>query len=144
MRVNVRSIYCMSHHAIPVMAVGGGGSIINIASQVGLVGIASSAAYCASKGAAINLTRAMAIDHAREGIRVNAVCPGPIETPMFDSYFVDAPDPAIERSRFESTLITGRVGDPTEVAAAVAFLASDASSYIVGAALVVDGGYVAG
>jgi NAD(P)-dependent dehydrogenase (short-subunit alcohol dehydrogenase family) len=144
MRVNVRSIFCMSRHAIPVIAAGGGGSIVNIASQLGLVGVAASAAYCASKGAVINLTRAMAIDHAGDRIRVNAVCPGPIQTPMLDGYFAASPDPAAERRRFEDALITGRIGDPAEIAAAVAFLASDASSYVVGEAFVVDGGYVAG
>jgi NAD(P)-dependent dehydrogenase (short-subunit alcohol dehydrogenase family) len=143
MRVNVRSIFCMSHHAIPVIAVGGGGSIINIASQLGVVGISNSAAYCASKGAVVNLTRAMAIDHAPDGIRVNAVCPGPTQTPMLDSFFADARDPATERRRFEGALVTGRTADPAEIASAVAFLASDASSYVVGEAFVVDGGYVA-
>lgn len=144
MRVNVRSIFCMSRHAIPTIAAGGGGSIVNIASQLGLVGVSDSAAYCASKGAVVNLTRAMAIDHAPERVRVNAVCPGPIDTPMLDGYFAKGSDPAAERQRFEGMLVTGRIGDPTEVAEAVAFLASDASSYVVGEAFVVDGGYVAG
>jgi meso-butanediol dehydrogenase/(S,S)-butanediol dehydrogenase/diacetyl reductase len=85
----------------------------------------------------------MAIDHAADGIRVNAVCPGPIDTPLLEGFFSAVSDPAAERRRFESKLLTGRVGRPGEPAASVAFLVSDAASYITGEALVVDGGYVA-
>jgi 2-keto-3-deoxy-L-fuconate dehydrogenase len=141
--VNVRGVFCVCRAAIPRLRETGGGAVVTIASQLGFVAAPDCAAYCMSKAAIINLTRAMAIDHAADGIRVNAVCPGPIDTPMMRGFFAAASDPAAERRRFESMLLTGRVGSPEEPAASVAFLVSDAASYITGEALVVDGGYVA-
>jgi NAD(P)-dependent dehydrogenase (short-subunit alcohol dehydrogenase family) len=141
--VNVRGVFCVCRATIPQLREAGGGAVVTIASQLGFVAAPDCAVYCASKAAIINLTRAMAIDHAADRIRANAVCPGPIDTPMMQGFFAAAADPAAERHRFESMLLTGRVGRAEEPAASVAFLVSDAASYITGEALVVDGGYVA-
>ncbi len=97
--VNLRGVYLTGRAAIPHLRAAGGGAIVNIASQLGLVAAAGAAAYCASKGAVISLTRAMAIDHGPEGIRVNCVCPGPTDTPLLEPYFGGADDPAAERQR---------------------------------------------
>ncbi len=140
--VNVRGIFLSAKAAIPHLRAAGGGSIVVVASQLGLVGVGNSAAYCASKGAAVNLTRAMAIDHAAEGIRVNAVCPGPTDTPMLEPFFAASPDPAGERRLFESAQLHGRLVSPGEIADAIAYLVSRAAASTIGACLVVDGGYV--
>jgi NAD(P)-dependent dehydrogenase (short-subunit alcohol dehydrogenase family) len=143
MAVNVRSIFLMSRHAIPVMARGGGGAIVNTASNWGLVGGRRAAAYCASKGAVVLLTKAMALDHAPEKVRVNCVCPGDTDTPMLRG---EARQLGMTFERFleeAGSVPLGRVGAPEEVAQAALFLASDASAYVTGAALVVDGGVVA-
>jgi len=117
------------------------GSIINIASDWGLKGGDRAAAYCASKGAIVQLTRAMAIDHARDGLRVNAVCPGDIDTPMLTN---EADDKDIDLDEFLAQAAeespNGRIGTPEEVAALILFLASDAATHITGTAIPIDGG----
>ena len=140
--VNLRGVYLTARATIPHLRAAGGGAIVNIASQLGLVAAANAAAYCASKGAVISLTRAMAIDHGPEGIRVNCVCPGPTDTPLLDPYFGAAADPAAERRAYEAMQLHGRLVTPEEIAGAVAYLAAPGSSSTMGAALVVDGGYV--
>jgi 2-keto-3-deoxy-L-fuconate dehydrogenase len=140
--VNLRGVYLTAHATIPHLRAAGGGAIVNIASQLGVVAAANAAAYCASKGAVISLTRAMAIDHGPEGIRVNCVCPGPTDTPLLDPYFGGAPDPAAERRAYEAMQLHGRLVSAGEIAGAVAYLADPASGSTMGAALVVDGGYV--
>jgi NAD(P)-dependent dehydrogenase (short-subunit alcohol dehydrogenase family) len=140
--VNLRGVYLTAHAAIPHLRASGGGAIVNIASQLGIVAAAGAAAYCASKGAVISLTRAMAIDHGHEGIRVNCVCPGPTDTPLLEPYFGGAADPAAERRAYEAMQLHSRLVTAEEIAGAVAYLADPGSSSTMGAALVVDGGYV--
>ncbi len=144
MAVNVKSIFLMSKAAIPLMIRGGGGVIVNTASGWGLVGGRDAASYCASKGAVVNLTRAMALDHAAENIRVNCVCPGDTDTPMLreEARQLGQDERAFLAGSAERPM--GRMGRPEEIAQAVLFLASDASSFVTGTALVVDGGGLAG
>jgi NAD(P)-dependent dehydrogenase (short-subunit alcohol dehydrogenase family) len=144
MAVNVKSVFLMSKQAVPVMARAGGGVIVNAASGWGLVGGPRAAAYCASKGAVVLLTKAMAIDHGPQNIRVNCVCPGDTDTRMLREeaqQLGESEKHFLEQAR-ERPL--RRVGTAEEIAEAVLFLASDLSSYVTGSALVVDGGGLAG
>src|SRR4029078_6352721 len=110
-------------------------------SQLGLVAAPDAAAYCASKGAAVMLTRAMAVDHGADGIRVNCVCPGPATPPLLEAYFELSTDPAQEQARYADAQVHGRLIEPEEIAGAIAYLVSPGASSTIGAALVVDGGY---
>jgi len=139
--VNARGVYLTAKAAIPHLRRAGGGAIVVVASQLGLVAASGAAAYCASKGAAVQLTRAMAVDHAAEGIRVNCVCPGPTATPLLEAYFALAPDADEERVRYERAQVHGRLIQAEEIADAIGYLASPAATSTIGAALVVDGGY---
>ena len=144
MAVNVKSIFFMCREVIPIMAKGRGGSIINTASGWGLAGGARAAAYCASKGAVVLMTKAMAIDHGCRNIRVNSICPGDTDTPMLRS---EARQLGETEGRFLSEAAKrplGRMGRPEEIARAALYLASDAASFVTGTALVVDGGGLAG
>ena len=136
MGVNVRSVYLGGKFAIPAMLNSGGGSIINTASISGLHGDGGAVAYAASKAAVINLTRAMSPDHAADGIRVNAICPGTIETPPVMRMMED---PVALEINMRAHAI-GRLGRPEEIASAALWLASDESSFVSGEAIVVDGG----
>jgi NAD(P)-dependent dehydrogenase (short-subunit alcohol dehydrogenase family) len=141
--VNVKSIFLMCREVIPMMVRAQGGSIINTASGWGLAGGARAAAYCASKGAVVLMTKAMAIDHGPQKIRVNCICPGDTDTAMLRS---EARQLGEEEERFLSASANrplGRIGKPEEIARAVLFLASDAASFVTGTALVVDGGGLA-
>ena len=144
MDVNAKSVYLVCKYAIPVMQAGGGGSIINIASGWGLVGGPDAAAYCASKGAAVLLTKAMAIDFGRDNIRVNCICAGDADTAMLREEARQLGQPEAEFLAEAASRPLGRIGAPEEIAQAALFLASDASSYMTGAAMVVDGGGLAG
>jgi meso-butanediol dehydrogenase/(S,S)-butanediol dehydrogenase/diacetyl reductase len=137
--VDLSSVFYGCRFAIPHLRRAGGGAIVNTASISGLAGDYGLLPYNAAKGGVVNLTRAVAIDHARENIRVNCICPGPIETPLLAP--VLAVPVAVEQYR--DAIPMGRVGRPEEVAAAVAFLASDDAAYITGIALVIDGGVMA-
>jgi NAD(P)-dependent dehydrogenase (short-subunit alcohol dehydrogenase family) len=139
--VNVRGVYLTAKAAIPHLRDAGGGTIVVVASQLGLVAAANGAAYCASKGAAVMLTRAMAVDHGAHGIRVNCVCPGPTTTPLLESYFAHSADPVSEQARYAEAQVHSRLIEPQEIADAIAYLASPGATSTIGAALVVDGGY---
>ena len=144
MAVNVKSIFLMSKYTIPHMVQAGGGVILNTSSGWGLVGGRDAVSYCASKAAVVNLTRAMALDHGAQNIRVNCICPGDTDTPMLrvearqlgenEKTFLDD---AAERP-------LQRIGTPQDIAQAVLYLCSDAASYVTGTTLVVDGGGLAG
>ena len=136
MNVNVRSVYLGAKYAVPVMESRGGGSIINTASVSGLHGDGGSVVYAASKAAVINLTRALSTDHAPAGVRVNAICPGTIETPPVQRMMSD-PD-ILERNINAHAL--RRLGHPDEIASVAVWLASEESSFVTGEAIVVDGG----
>ena len=144
MNVNVKSIFLMSKYAIPIIAEMGGGVVVNMASGWGLRGGRRAAAYCAAKGAVVNLTRAMALDHAGQAIRVNCVCPGDTDTPMLRDEARQLGEPIEAFLEESADRPLGRIAAPEEIAQAVLFLASEASSYATGSALVVDGGGLAG
>jgi NAD(P)-dependent dehydrogenase (short-subunit alcohol dehydrogenase family) len=144
MAVNVKSVFLLGKYVVPLMIEAGGGSIVNVGSGWGLTGGRNAIAYCASKAAVVNMTRAMALDHGHQNIRANCVCPGDTDTSMLkrearalgqdeEAFLADAADRPL-----------GRIGSPEEVAQAILFLASDSSSYITGTTLVVDGGGLAG
>lgn len=144
MAVNVKSMFLLSRHVIPLMVKSGGGSIINMASGWGLTGGARAAVYCASKGAVVLLTKAMAVDHGAQKIRVNCLCPGDTDTGMLRTEAQQLGESS-ERFLAESARRPlGRIGKPEEIAQAALYLASDASSFVTGTALVVDGGGLAG
>jgi NAD(P)-dependent dehydrogenase (short-subunit alcohol dehydrogenase family) len=138
--INLKGTFLMSKYALEPMIAQGGGVIINNSSGWGLVGGDKAVAYCASKGGVVLLTKAMAIDHGRQGIRVNCICPGDVDTPMLSE---DARRRGLEWKTYLAGCQNrpmGRIGTPVEIAKAVLFLASDDSSFMTGAALVVDGG----
>lgn len=140
MAVNVRGVYLGCKYVIPIMRGQGSGVIVNTASVVATMGIRQRAAYCASKGAVAALTRAMAIDHHKDGIRVNCIAPGTIETPYFSRIFAESSDAAQTRRDLEARHILNRLGTPEEVAQGMLFLASSDSSFVTGSSLVIDGG----
>jgi NAD(P)-dependent dehydrogenase (short-subunit alcohol dehydrogenase family) len=139
--VNTKGVYLCCKYGIPYLLRRGGGSVINVASFVALVGAATSQiSYTASKGAVLSLSRELAVQFARQGVRVNALCPGPVETPLLLRIFGDDPA-AYERRRVH--LPMGRLAKPREIVNAALFLASDESSYVTGSTFLVDGGLTA-
>jgi NAD(P)-dependent dehydrogenase (short-subunit alcohol dehydrogenase family) len=139
--VNTRGVYLCCKHGIPYLLERGGGSVINVASFVALVGAATSQiSYTASKGAVLSLSRELGVQFARRGVRVNALCPGPVETPLLLRIWSETPG-AAERRLVHIPM--GRMAQPREIVSAALFLASDESSYVNGSALVVDGGITA-
>ncbi len=140
---NVTSAFLVSKAALPELRRAGGGTIINIGSILSLVGMKRRAAYAASKGALAQLTRAMALDHAGEGIRVNCICPGLVETPLAQQGLAQFAEPQAELARRVAGIPAGRAGKPEDVARLAVFLASDDSSWMTGAVVPLDGGFTA-
>jgi NAD(P)-dependent dehydrogenase (short-subunit alcohol dehydrogenase family) len=141
--VNLRGVFLCAKATIPYLRAAGGGVIVIIASQMGLVAQPDMAAYCASKAGAIHLARAISVDHARDGIRANAVCPGPTLTPLAEARWSLAGDLDATRAAVAARQLHGRITMPTEIADAVWYLASPGAASVLGTALVVDGGYTA-
>lgn len=143
--INVKGIYLASSAVIPIMEKQKKGSIVNMSSNYGMVGGLNCAAYCASKGAIVILTKAMALDYAKSGIRVNCVCPGTIDTPLLHEQMKFLTREEIEAKTADRIARhpLGRIGIPEEVAPGVIYLASDESSFVTGAILAIDGGYIA-
>ena len=141
--VNVRGVWLLSRSVLPYMRKAGGGSIVNVASVLGINGARNRASYAPSKGAVILLTKCMAIDHGAENIRVNAICPSFVETDLTAEVIRKAPDPAAVRRERIAVHPIGRLGQPEDIAGLAVYLASDESSWMTGAALPVDGGYLA-
>jgi len=142
MDINVKGVYLVSKYVVPKMAKNGGGSIINNSSVLGIVGMENCIAYNASKGAVRQITKSMALDHARENIRVNSICPGYIKTKMDPEFMGNPPDAEEQLDKIAAEMVPhARRAEPLEVAHSVLFLASDESKYITGSDLVIDGGW---
>jgi NAD(P)-dependent dehydrogenase (short-subunit alcohol dehydrogenase family) len=143
MAVNARGVFLGCRFAVDHFLANGGGSIVNTASISALVGLAGQPAYCASKGAVLQLTRQIAVDYSNQGIRCNSVGPGSVTTPVLEAYLSGQPDPSRARSEIVAAHPIGRLAAPEEIAAAICFLLSDDASFITGANLQADGGYTA-
>jgi len=141
--VNLRGFFLCCRQAIPQMVRGGRGTIVNVASEAGLVAIRNQAAYNVSKAAVIMLTRSLAVDFAASGIRANCVCPGTTETPLVEAALRREKDPVQARRALEESRPANRLGRPEEIAAAILALAGDELGYATGSVLVIDGGYTA-
>lgn len=142
--INLTGAWRVSKALWPCFAAQGGGAILSTASIAGVVAAPQDAAYVASKAGLIMLTRCMALDGAGAGIRANCVCPGFVDTPMFDGFLAEQPDPAAARARAAARTPLGRIGTPRDIADGFVYLASDDAAWITGAALVIDGGLTAG
>jgi meso-butanediol dehydrogenase / (S,S)-butanediol dehydrogenase / diacetyl reductase len=138
--VNLKGVFLCCKAALPALATRGGGAIVNIASLAGMVAAPGFGAYAASKAGVMQLTKVLAVEGARQGVRANAVCPIWVETPLLEGYLAGAPNPAAARRGMEAQIPLGRIGTVDDVAAAVLFLASDEASYITGVSLPIDGG----
>ena len=135
--INLRGVFLCMKHEIPLILKQGGGAIVNTSSGAGIIGIKGSPAYTAAKHGVIGLTRAAALDYAAQNIRVNAICPGYIDTPMMDRFTGGTPE---GRAKVIAEEPVGRMGKPEEIAAAVIWLCSDAAAFVIGHAMVMDGG----
>ncbi len=142
--VNVRGVFNMAKACIGSMLERRAGNIVNIASIGGIVGIRDRLAYCTTKFAVVGLTKSMALDHAADGVRVNCICPGRVETPFVSARLKEYPDPEAAYREMASTQALGRMGRPDEIAAAVVYLVSDEAAFITGTAFIIDGGWTAG
>lgn len=142
--VNVRGVFNVTKAFLPGMLEGKRGAIINLASIGGVVGVRDRLAYCTTKFAVVGLTKSMALDHALDGIRVNCICPGRVETPWIKQRLKEYPDPQKAYQEMAATQAVGRMAQPEEIAAAALYLASDEAAFITGAAFLIDGGWSAG
>jgi NAD(P)-dependent dehydrogenase (short-subunit alcohol dehydrogenase family) len=142
--VNVRGVFNVTKAVLPEMTARGHGVIINLASAAGVVGLRDRLAYSVTKFAVVGLTKSMALDHARQGVRVNCICPGRVETPWVAQRVSESPDPEQAYQEMAASQAIGRMGTPEEIAAAALYLASDEAAFITGAALNIDGGWTAG
>lgn len=138
--VNLKSMYLMCHAAVPIMRQQGGGTIVNMSSIAGPTGVANRGAYSVSKAGVIGLTKSLAMDFVKDGIRVNCICPATVDTPSLRQRIADSPDPEEARRTFVARQPMGRIGTPQEIAAMALFLASDDSRYMTGQAIIMDGG----
>jgi NAD(P)-dependent dehydrogenase (short-subunit alcohol dehydrogenase family) len=143
-QVNVRGVFNVTRAFLPKMLERKSGNIINLASIGGVVGIRDRLAYCTTKFAVVGLTKSMALDHATDGIRVNCICPGRVETPFVSARLKEYPDPEKAYREMSATQAVGRMGKPEEIAHAALYLASDESAFITGTAFLIDGGWSAG
>ena len=142
--VNVRGVFNVSKAFIAQMLARRSGVIVNMASIGGILGIRDRLAYCTTKFAVVGLTKSMAMDHAADGIRINCVCPGRVQTPFVNARLKEYPDPEAAFREMSSTQALGRMGKPEEIAAAVLYLASDEAAFITGTAFLIDGGWSMG
>jgi 2-keto-3-deoxy-L-fuconate dehydrogenase len=140
-QVNVRGVFNVTKAFLSEMLARRTGSIVNMASIGGLVGIRDRLSYCVSKFAVVGLTKSMALDHAKDGIRVNCICPGRVETPFVSARLKEYPDPEKAYREMAATQAIGRMGRPDEIAAAALYLASDEASFVTGCAFSIDGGW---
>jgi NAD(P)-dependent dehydrogenase (short-subunit alcohol dehydrogenase family) len=144
MAVNVKGVLFLSQAFLPAMVARRSGSIVNLASIGGIVGIRDRLAYCATKFAVVGLTKCMALDHAGSQVRVNCICPGRVETPFMQARISEYPDPEAARAEMTATQALKRMGMPDEIAAAALYLASDEAAFVTGSSLIIDGGWSAG
>ena len=142
--VNVRGVFNVTKSFLPAMIARKRGAIVNLASIGGVLGVRDRLAYCTTKFAVVGLTKAMALDHAMDGIRVNCICPGRVETPFVSARLKEYPDPQKAYQEMSASQALGRMGQPEEIAAAALYLASDESAFVTGTALLIDGGWSAG
>lgn len=142
--VNVRGPFNFCHALVPGMLERGSGSVINLASIGGIVGLRDRLAYTTSKFAVVGMTKAMALDHSHTGVRFNAICPGRVETPFVKARIAEYPDPEAAYREMSATQLNGRLAQPEEIAAAALYLASDSAAMVTGSTLIVDGGWSAG
>lgn len=143
-KVNVQGVFEVTRAFLPDMAARRSGNIINVASIAGIVGIRDRLAYTTTKFAVVGFTKALALDHAKDGIRCNCICPGRVETPFVSAMIAQYPDPVKARAEMEATQAIGRMARPDEIAGAALYLACDVSAAATGSALIIDGGWSAG
>jgi NAD(P)-dependent dehydrogenase (short-subunit alcohol dehydrogenase family) len=143
MATNLRGAVLLARAAVPAMRASGGGVIVNVSSEAGIVAVPGQVAYNIAKAGLLMLTRSIAVDHARDGIRAVSVCPGTTRTPLVERAIQSAPDPQAHERWLASSRPAGRLGVPEEIAAAIVFVASDQASFMTGSEIVVDGGYTA-
>ena len=144
MATNLRAAVLLSRAAIPIMRESGGGVIVNVSSEAGVVAVPGQAAYNISKAGLLMLTKSIAVDHAQDGVRAVSICPGTTRTALVEAAIASAPDPAAHERWLATARPAGRLGTPEEIAAAVLFVVAEEAAYMTGSELVIDGGYTAG